>query len=156
LAAACEPSNGGSLFSASSIAGAVHRNAIRASRQRLPLQQTCRTTAIRLSIALVHPSERRSPSGRPRRITVSISSSSSRIEAETPAASWSSRVRLRRTRSACSAVGLSEGLTQHLLDAGVQRRVEPLDDVASLVHLADPSLEKRQAFALLALFDLKN
>ena len=27
-------------------------------------------------------------------------------------------------------------LTQYLLDAGMQRRVEPLDDIASLVHLA--------------------
>jgi len=34
--------------------------AIRASRQRLTLRQTCRSTAIRLSIALVQPSERRS------------------------------------------------------------------------------------------------
>src|SRR5436190_18474375 len=62
----------------------VHRKAIRASRQRLTLRQTCRSTAIRLSIALVQPSERRSWSGSPSRITVSISSSPSRIEAETP------------------------------------------------------------------------
>jgi len=51
------------------------------------LWQAFRSTAIRLSIALVQPSERRSRSGRPMRITVSISSSPSRIEAETPGAS---------------------------------------------------------------------
>jgi hypothetical protein len=50
----------------------------------LTLRQTFRSTAIRLSIALVQPSECRSHSGRPMRITVSISSSPSRIEAETP------------------------------------------------------------------------
>jgi len=51
------------------------------------LWQAFRSTAIRLSIALVQLSERRSRSGRPMRITVSISSSPSRIEAETPGAS---------------------------------------------------------------------
>jgi len=51
------------------------------------LWQAFRSTAIRLSIALVQPSERRSRSGRPMRITVRISSSPSRIEAETPGAS---------------------------------------------------------------------
>jgi hypothetical protein len=43
------------------------------SEQRLlilTLRQTCRSTAIRLSIALVQPTERRSWAGRPRRITV--------------------------------------------------------------------------------------
>ena len=35
------------------------------------------------------------------------------------------------------------GLTQHLLDPSVQRWVEPLDDIASLVHLA--ALDQREA-----------
>ncbi len=37
------------------------------------------------------------------------------------------------------------GLTQYLLDPGVQRRVEPLDDIAPLVHLA--ALDEREAIA---------
>jgi hypothetical protein len=35
------------------------------------------------------------------------------------------------------------GLTQHLLDPSVQRRIEPLDDIASLMHLA--ALDQREA-----------
>jgi hypothetical protein len=47
-----------------------------------------------------------------------------------------------------NALGLLGGrtvpsLTQHLLDPGVQRRVEPLDDIASLAHLA--ALNQREA-----------
>ena len=54
-------------------------------------------------------SERRSFAGRPRRLTVSISSSPSRMLAATPGASWSSRrARLRNSRSALSASSSSQ------------------------------------------------
>ena len=47
-----------------------------------------------------------------------------------------------------NALGLLGGravpsLTQYLLDSGMQRRVKPLDDIASLVHLA--ALDQRKA-----------
>src|SRR5262245_43624228 len=125
------------------MAVAVHRNAIRASRQRLTLRQTCRSTAIRLSIALVQPSERRSSFGRPNRITVSISSSPFEDRSRDARS-----IMIEPTRQvAQNALGLFggravPGLTQHLLDAGVQRRVKPLDDIASLVHLA--ALDQRK------------
>ena len=65
------------------IAAAVQRSAIDASRQRLTLRQTRRMVPIMFSMMLVQASERRSCSGRPSRITVSISSSPSRMLAAT-------------------------------------------------------------------------
>src|SRR5437764_13224750 len=64
---------------------AVQRNAIAAFRHRLTLRQTRRTVPIMFSIELVQASERLSAPGRPRRLTVSISSSPSRMLAATPA-----------------------------------------------------------------------
>src|SRR5947209_7671392 len=57
---------------------AVQRNAITAFRHRFTLRQTRRTVPIMFSIELVQASERLSFTGKPRRLTVSISSSPSR------------------------------------------------------------------------------
>ena len=65
---------------------------------------TRRTVPIMFSIELVQASDRRSFAGSFRRLTVSISSSPSRMLAAIPGASWSSlRARLRSSRSALSA-----------------------------------------------------
>ena len=56
---------------------AVQRNAIAAFRHRFTLRQTRRTVPIMFSIELVQASERLSFIGKPRRLTVSISSSPS-------------------------------------------------------------------------------
>src|SRR5215471_4021332 len=56
---------------------AVQRNAIAAFRHRFTLRQTRRTVPIMFSIELVQASERLSFTGKPRRLTVSISSSPS-------------------------------------------------------------------------------
>ena len=79
-------------------------------------EQTCRrspqiwlVTKNRLSISSVQASARRSSSGKPSRLTVSISSSPSRMLLATPAASPSSRrARLRTSRSALSASSISQ------------------------------------------------
>jgi hypothetical protein len=64
---------------------------------------------IMFSIELVQASERLSFTGKPRRLTVSISSSPSRMLAATAGASWSSRrARLRNSRSALSASSSSQ------------------------------------------------
>src|SRR5580704_7914341 len=55
---------------------------------RFTLRQTRRTVPIMFSIELVQASERRSFAGSLRRLTVSISSSPSRMLAATPGASW--------------------------------------------------------------------
>src|SRR5262244_2437463 len=68
-------------------AGGVQRNAIAAFRHRFTLRQTRRTVPIIFSIELVQASERLSFTGKPRRLTVSISSSPSRMLAATPGAS---------------------------------------------------------------------
>ena len=60
---------------------AVQRNAIAAFRHRFTLRQTRRTVPIMFSIELVQASERLSFIGKPRRLTVSISSSPSRLYA---------------------------------------------------------------------------
>ena len=65
----------------------VQRNAMSAFRHRFTLRQTRRTVPIMFSMLLVQASERRSCVGRPRRLTVSISSShfhSIRINAQWP------------------------------------------------------------------------
>src|SRR6516164_9680854 len=58
-----------------------------AFRHRFTLRQTRRTVPIMFSIELVQASERLSVTGKPRRLTVSISSSPSRMLAATPGAS---------------------------------------------------------------------
>jgi hypothetical protein len=74
------------------------------SKLSLTLRQTRRTVPIMFSMMLVQASERRSDDGSPSRITVSISLSPSRMLAETPVATCSSRrARLRSSRSAFSA-----------------------------------------------------
>ena len=96
-------------LAASIMPAAVQRNAIAAFRQRFTLRQTRRTVPIMFSIELVQASERLSFAGKPRRLTVSISSSPSRMLAATPGASWSSRqARLRNSRSALSASSSSQ------------------------------------------------
>src|SRR4029079_121436 len=62
---------------------AVQRNAMAAVRHRLTLRPTRRTVPIMFSIELVQASERLSFAGKPRRLTVSISSSPSRMLAAT-------------------------------------------------------------------------
>jgi len=84
-------------------------NAIAAFRHRFTLRQTRRTVPIMFSIELVQASERLSFTGKPRRLTVSISSSPSRMLAATPGACWSSRrARLRNSPSALSASSSSQ------------------------------------------------
>ena len=73
------------------------------------LRQTRRTVPIMFSIELVQATDRLSLRGSPRRLTVSISSSPSRMLPATPGASWSSRrTRLRSSRSALSASSSSQ------------------------------------------------
>src|SRR5262245_11157360 len=75
------------------------------------------------SIELVQASERLSFAGKPRRLTVSISSSPSRMLAATPGASWSSRrARLRNSRSAEGPGGAT---------AGDDRKSEPMDPLSA-------------------------
>src|SRR5208282_5726533 len=75
-----------------------------ASFQRLTLRQTRRIVPFMFSMMLAPASERRSSAGKPRRLTVRISSIPSRMLPETPGASWSRRrARLRRSFSAFAA-----------------------------------------------------
>src|SRR5512132_3761511 len=62
---------------------AVQRNAIAAFRHRFTLRQTRRKVPIMFSIELVQASERLSFTGKPRRMTVSISSSPSSAGGDT-------------------------------------------------------------------------
>src|SRR5258707_2904904 len=68
------------------IPAAVQRNAIAAFRHRFTLRQTRRIVPIIFSIELMQASERLSFAGKPRRLTVSISSSPLRMLAATPGA----------------------------------------------------------------------
>ena len=92
-------------LAASTMPAAVQRSAMAAYRHRFTLRQTRRTVPIIFSIELVQASERRSFVGRPRRLTVSISSSPLRMLAATPGARRSSR--RARLRSSCSALSVS-------------------------------------------------
>src|SRR5437016_10383485 len=120
---------------------AVQRNAIAAFRHRFTLRQTRRTVPIMFSIELVQASERLSIIGKPRRLTVSISSSPSRMLAATPRASGSSlRARLRKSRSALSASSSSQAC-RCLAHHGMQRLRQAPDYIAGLVNLA--ALDRR-------------
>ena len=71
---------------ASSMPAAVQRTAICASHQRFTFRQTCRITAFIDSMMFVDANDRRSSSGMPRRVTVRISSSPSRMLFDMPTA----------------------------------------------------------------------
>jgi DNA-binding protein HU-beta len=71
-------------MAASIMAAPVQRSAMEASFQRLTLRHTRRIVPFMFSMMLVHASERRSSAGKPRRVTVRISSSPSRMLPETP------------------------------------------------------------------------
>src|SRR5437899_2840271 len=99
------------------MAAAVQRKAIEADCQRFTFRLTWRTVPIIFSMMLVQASDRRSSVGRPRRLTVRISSNPSRMLLETPGASCSrrrARLRMRRpfapgerTKSDCVRPGPS-------------------------------------------------
>ena len=131
-------------LAASHMAALVQRNAIEASCQCLTFRQTCRIVPFMFSMMFVQASDRRSSSGRPRRVTVRISSRPSRMLAETPGASRSKTAR-EIDDQPLRLVGVSKlpGLAQGLAHAGVQGFRQPLDDVARLVDLA--ALDRRMA-----------
>src|SRR3954470_4446536 len=84
---------------------AVQRKAIEASRQRFTLRVTCRIVPFMFSMMLVQARERRRSWGRRSRTTHRISSSLSRMVAEIPGQSFSSR--RARLRTSCSALTAS-------------------------------------------------
>ena len=105
---------------------------------RLTLRCTVLTVPGAFSMAFVQASARQSSAGRPRRMTARISSRPSWIALETPGAS-SSRRRARLLAQeplGLGRVALIPGLAQGLADARHQALVQPVCDVASLVHLA--------------------
>src|ERR1700745_2668916 len=116
---------------------AVQRNAIAAFRHRFTLRQTRRTVPIMFSIELVQASERLSFTGKPRRLTVSISSSPSRMLAATPGAPWEKR----RGEIAQQPLGFSgivelPSLPERPAYRRMQRLGQPLDHVAGFMNLA--------------------
>src|SRR5450830_1076784 len=114
---------------------AVQRSAMPAFRHRFTLRQTRRTVPIMFSIELVQASERLSLAGRPRRLTVSISSSPSRILAATPGASCSSLGEIAQQPLDLLRVVELPGLPERPSYRCVQRFGQPLDHVAGLVNL---------------------
>jgi hypothetical protein len=73
-------------LAASNIPAVVQRSAIAAFRHRFTFQQMRRTVSITFSIELVQASERLSFAGSSRRLTVSTSSSPSKMQAATSGA----------------------------------------------------------------------
>lgn len=96
-------------FGGHQLAAPVQRKAIDGERQYFTFRQTRRTVPMTFSMILVQASDCRSSGGNPSHVTVSISSSPSSIDAETPFQSFSSRrARLRRSCSALSASSISQ------------------------------------------------
>src|SRR5271166_3577613 len=111
------------------MAAAVQRSAIEADRHRFTLRQTRRTVLMTFSTMLVQASARRSSFGRPSRVTVRISPRPSRMLADTPGASCSSRrARLRISfsvtwlRTAQNLINIVAGAPEHV------REVSPIDE----------------------------
>jgi hypothetical protein len=95
-------------------AGSGPTQAMPAFRHRFTLRQTRRTVPIMFSMLLVQASERRSCAGRPRRLTVSISSNAGRLLLE-PAGEIA-----QQPLSLVSVVELPR-LSERLARGGVQR-----------------------------------
>ena len=123
---------------ASSIAAAVQRKDIDAERQRFTLRFTRRTVPIMFSMMLVHAKDLLSSLGNPSRITVRISSNPSSRLRETPGYFHASREVAAQLFGFIGVVHLPS-LAKHTADRGMQRWVQPLDDVASLVKLMPTS-----------------
>ena len=109
-------------LAASSMAALVQRSAMEASCQCLTLRQTQRTVPIIFSMMLVHASELRSSAGRPRRMTVRISSSPLE-EAGGDAGSLLLQPAGKVSDQPLGLVGIvqSPRLTQHRANRSVQR-----------------------------------
>src|SRR2546422_8439932 len=107
-----------------------------AVRQRFTLRHTRRTVPIIFSMMLVQASARRSWLGKPSRVTVSISSSPSRMLADAPGASCSSRrARLRISFSAFSASSNSQAWRSTRRTAACNDGGRRPNDVACFVNL---------------------
>src|ERR1700758_4110804 len=121
---------------------AVQRNAIAAFRHRFTLRQTRRTVPIMFSIELVQASERLSFTGKPRRLTVSISSSPFE-----DASGDTGRLLVKPTGEiAQQPLGFSgivelPSLPERPAYRRMQRLGQPLDHVAGFMNLA--ALDRR-------------
>lgn len=114
----------------------VQRKAIDGERQSFTFRQTRRTVPMTFSMILVQASDRRSSGGNPSRVTVSISSSSWSIDAETRLQSFSSpRREIAQELFGLVRVVHLRGLPQDAPDLGMGRFGQSLHDVARLVDL---------------------
>src|ERR1700737_1110340 len=116
------------------MAALAQRRAIEGERQYFTFRLTRRTVPMTFSMMFVQASERRSSGGSPSFVTVSISSSPSRIEAETPSQSFS-RCRARLRRSVSAGVGQLPGLPQHAPHLCMHRYRQAVHDVACFMYL---------------------
>src|SRR6202171_2278115 len=117
------------------MAAPAQRRAIEGERQYFTFRLTRRTVPMTFSMMFVQASERRSSGGSPSFVTVSISSSPSRIEAETPSQSFSRRrARLRRSVGLAGVVQLP-CLSQHAPHLCVHRFRQAVHDVACFMYL---------------------
>ena len=125
------------VFFASKRPAAVQRCAISALRHRLTLRCTVLTVPGAFSMAFVQASARRRSAGRPRRMTARIFVAALQDGLGDPGSvQFQAAGEIAQEPLGLGRVALIPGLAQGLADARVQALVQPICDVASLVHLA--------------------